>query len=393
MKVKAAVARAHGAPLVIEGLDLDEPRADEILVRLVASGVARADIDAVAGTLPMPLPFVPGTAGAGIVERVGDTVGGVAAGDAVLVGSAVRGSPAFGALELTGRRLDGSTSFVAESGPVNGFFFGQSSFATHLLCPASSAIKLPMGAALEVLAALPGDILVGAGAVAHALALQPGDTIVITGADAAGLAATMMAKARGAGLIVVADPRAARRDLATALGATVAVHTDDDLAAVVKSLTGAGVRFALDTIGHASARQACLDSLAPGGTCAIVEAVPTHDHDEAGATLVPADKDADLDGLVAELAALHGSGQLPLETLIAFFPFELVNDALDALTAAHVVKPVIRFSVGSFGDLDRALVEGAAREAPDEPPEVDPAPDEAPVSDDPGEERQPAVPA
>ncbi len=410
MKVKAAVVRAHGAPLVIESLDLDEPRADEILVRLVASGVTRADIDARSAVLPMPLPFVPGAAGAGIVERVGDAVTVVRTGDAVLLKAAVGGprEPSVagqpsgrqdgGALNLSGRRLDGSTPFLSESGAVNGFFFGQSSFATHLVCSASCATKLPMGAALEVLAAVPGDMLVGAGAVASALALQEGDTIVITGADLAGLAATMMAKARGAGMIVVADPRASRRDLATALGATATAHTDADLAAVVKSLAGDGARLALETTGHAAAHQACLDSLAPGGTCAVVGVVPetmrdTED-DLAGAPrVIPADMNVDHDMLLADMAALHASGRLPLETLIDFFPFELVNDALDALAAERVVKPVLRFSIGSFGDLDRALSEGAARETPDEPSNGGSVPDDAPAQDEPGEERQPTVPA
>ena len=396
MKVKAAVVRAHGEPLVIEGLDLDEPRAGEILVRLVASGITQADGAALAGRLPMPLPFVPGNAGAGIVERVGETVTGLQTGDAVLLKAAAC-EP--GALDRVGRRTDGSAPFSGDDGLVNGFFFGQSSFATHLLCSASNAIKLPVGAPLEVLAGLSGEMVLGAGAVANVLALKTGDTIVITGADAAGLAATLMAKARGASLIIVADPREARRDLATALGATVAVHTDGDLAAVVKSLTGDGVRFALDTIGHAAARQACLDSLAPGGTRVIVDPssgriLPQGDHsaDDAALARSPLEHIA-MDELVTELVALHGSGQLPIEKLVDFFPFELVNDALEALNTARVVKPVIRFSLGSFGDLDRALTEGAAREAPENLPSDGSVPDIAPARDEPGEERQPAVPA
>ena len=396
MKVKAAVVRAHGVPLVIEGLDLDEPRAGEIVVRLVASGITQADGAALAGRLPMPLPFVPGNAGAGIVERVGETVIGLQTGDAVLLSAVAR---ELGALDLAGRRSDGSAPFSGEDGLVNGFFFGQSSFATHLLCSASSAIKLPVGAPLEVLAGLPGEMLLGAAAVANVLALKTGDTIVITGADAAGLAATMMARARGASMIIVADPREARRDLATALGATVAVHTDGDLAAVVKSLTGDGVRFALETIGHAAARQACLDSLASGGTSVIIDPssgriLPRDDHsaDNAGLVMSPLEQ-IDMDALVAELVTLHGSGQLPIEKLVDFFPFELVNDALEALNTARVVKPVIRFSLGSFGDLDRALTEGAAREAPNDLPTDGSVPDSVPAQDEPGEERQPSVPA
>ena len=74
MRVKAAVARAQGAPLSIEDLDLDDPQAGEILVRMIASGVAACDLAAIAGELAVSLPFVPGCEGAGIVERVGEGV-------------------------------------------------------------------------------------------------------------------------------------------------------------------------------------------------------------------------------------------------------------------------------------------------------------------------------
>lgn len=421
MKVKAAVARAHDAPLAIEGLDLDEPRHDEILVRLVACGVAGADRDALAGVLPMPLPFVPGTEGAGIVERTGTEVTHVATGDAVIISAAACGHCAscaagnpracddFAAYNLAGRRLDGSAPFVIEERQdqrevkdeiaVNGFFFGQSSFATHVLCRAASAIKLPVGAPLEILAALGGDLLAGAGLVSHGFRLRRGDSLVVTGADALGLAATMIAKARGAATIIVADPDESRRALATELGATVAVHTDDDLSAVVLSMTAGGARFALDTTGHAAARKACLDSLADGGICALVNppsgsSMDFEDQVAEGETLIlSAEGHADPHVLVPELVALQAAGKLPIDRLISFFPFERVNDALDALTGGRVVKPVLRFPLGSFGDLDRAKSEGATSEVPETaPPEDDSGLQDEPVPSETEKEREPAVP-
>ena len=422
MKVKAAVARAHGAPLEMEGLDLDEPRGDEVLVRMVACGVARADRDAIAGTLPMPLPFVPGTEGAGIVERVGDDVTHVATGDAVIVSAGACGLCArcaggnprdcveFAALNLAGRRLDGSPPFLIEEEAeapetrdeiaVNGFFFGQSSFATHVLCRAASAIKLPVGAPLEILAGLGGELLVGAGVITHGFRLEADESLVVTGADAVGLVAIMVAKASGAGTIFVADPDEGRRALATALGATVAVHTDDDLASVVRSMTGVGARFALDTTGDAKSRKACLASLAPGGTCALVDppaegAIDFEDQVAEGETLIlSADGHADPHVLIPRLVELQAQGRLPIDKLVSFFPFELVNDALDAFAAGRIVKPILRFPLGSFGDLDRAKAEGAVSEAPADKPAPVENPDrrDAPAPAESEKRREPAVP-
>ena len=408
MKIKAAVARAYGAPLAIEGIDLGEPGADEVLVRLIAAGVARPDRDAIAGDLAMPLPFVPGSEGAGIVERIGADVTDLAVGDSVVIGYASCGlcEPCvaddshacvqFAALNLAGRRLDGSTSLSAGEGsagePINGLFFGQSAFATHVVCTARCAIKLGAGAPLEILAALGGELLNGAAAIIQGFDLQPGDTVVIAGADASGLVATMVAKARGAGIIIVADPDEARRKLATDCGATVAAPDDDRLVDVVRSMTGAGARFALDTTGHAATIEACLASLAPGGLCAIVDPAWGAQANlrgltrEAGATVVAADAKLSPRLLVTELAALHADGELPIERFITFFPFDLVNDALAASNAGAVVKAVLRFPLGAFGELDRAQAAGAAREMPDAEPPPEPAevpappPVEAPVT-------------
>ena len=344
MRVKAAVARTRGAPLAIEDLDLDEPRAGEILVRMIASGVAACDREAVTGELAMPLPFVPGCEGAGIVERVGEGVLTLAPGDAVLI----LGSPDRA---LAGVRLEGSAPFTGDNGPVNGFFFGQSSFATHLLCLAELAVPVADGAPLELLAGLGREVLLGAGLVLQELAVEAGSTIVITGADAVGLGACMAAAASGAGSIILADPRGSRRELGLEVGATVAVPADEGLGSVVMSLAADGAHYALETSGAAAARAGCEASLGASGRCHVAS--------EDDLTKL------DLRALISRLVEMHADERFPLEKLVAYFPFELVNDALSALASGEMAKPVVRFSLGSFGDLDRALQEGAAEEEPE----------------------------
>ncbi len=380
MRVKAVVVRTAGQPARIEGLDVDEPREGEILVRLAAAGVARHDLDALAGTSPMPLPFVPGSEAAGIVERVGPGVAVPAAGSAVLVAYAAcrscsacaAGDPRhcerFAELNLSGRRGDGTSP----CGAVGGFFFGQSSFATHLICRAGDAIVVGNDVALEIAAVFAGEFLRGAGPVLRRETLEgtldEADAVVIAGAGIVGLAGCLTAKALGAGTIILAEPDEARGRLALEVGATHVVPDDNGLAAVVASL-GGRVRLALDAVGTVSALRACLACAGTDGICVSVASDPS-------GRATSADTGLDPSALVPRLVALHAAGALPVERLIDFFPFEHVGDALAA--SGEVVKAVLRFPLGSFGDLDRASSEGAAVDdlAPEaaEPADTDAAP-------------------
>jgi aryl-alcohol dehydrogenase len=270
----------------------------------------------------------------------------------------------FAAHNLSGRRRDGSVCFPAEE--INGAFFGQSSFGTHLLCRASRAIKVSADAPLEILACLGGEFLIGAGTVLHGFSLGVGDTLLIVGADAIGLAACMAARARGTKAVVIVDEDDRRRLLASQLGATVALRSYDALPELVRTLASEGVDFAFETTREKAAREACIASLKPGGVCAAV--YPTDANEvavEHWSSIRVADGDAAPQTLVPQLIALYEEGELPLDTLIDFFSFEHVNDALDALRNRHVAKPVLRFPLGGFGDIDRALIEDVTELAPE----------------------------
>lgn len=336
MRAEAAVVRAPGAPLVITELELAEPGPGEVLVRLVATGVAACDVAAASGRSAVSLPFVPGCEGAGIVERVGDGVATPAAGQAVVVVATLPGMLSDGAAPLTG-----------VEGPVHGGFGGQSSFATHLLCAANLAVPVADEAPLELLAGLGHEVSAGAGLVLRTLGEERVATVVVTGADAVGLGACMAAAALGVERVILADPRAARRELALGLGATVAVPTDAGLAAAVKGLDAEGARYAFETSGAPAALVGCEASLSPDGRCIRADAAPAGSVD-----------------VLPRLAAMVASGALPMEKLVTFFPFEAADEALAALESGDAAKPVLRFPLGPFGELDRALQAAAAIDTP-----------------------------
>jgi len=164
LAIRAAVLRQRGGPFVIDSLQMDAPREDEVLVRVVASGVCHTDIamaDAWDGSIG---PVVLGHEGAGVVKQVGSEVRGIAPGDHVVLSYASSGGCAachagrparcerLGELHFGFQRADGSNA-LWRSG-VRGHFFRQSSFATHLLATERNAVVVPGDMPLETLAPL-----------------------------------------------------------------------------------------------------------------------------------------------------------------------------------------------------------------------------------------------
>src|SRR5574340_367794 len=201
MKTTAAVALGPEQPFRIVSVDIDEPRADEVRVRLIASGVCHTDAIVRDQWYPTPLPAVLGHEGAGVVEMLGAGVSGLDAGDHVLLSfnhcgrcaTCASGKPAYCATffdrNFGGRRPDGTSSYTLDGKAVSSHFFGQSSFAQYANVSVSSVVKAPENAPLELLAPLGCGIQTGAGAVLNTLAPPPGSTLAIFGAGAVGLSA------------------------------------------------------------------------------------------------------------------------------------------------------------------------------------------------------------
>jgi len=159
--IQAAVLRRRGGPLKIESLEMEGPRNDEVLVRIVASGICHTDISFVDGWDETDGPIVLGHEGAGVVEQVGKKVKSVRRGDHVVLSyqscgcchKCRSGHPAdcenFYEANFGFARLDGSNA-LTHSG-VRGHFFGQSSFATHVLATERNIVKVPKKLDLEVL--------------------------------------------------------------------------------------------------------------------------------------------------------------------------------------------------------------------------------------------------
>jgi aryl-alcohol dehydrogenase len=343
MRATAAVLHEPRGVPSLEAVELDGPRAGEVLVELRATGVCHTDLGAIDGHVDLPFPAVLGHEGAGIV--VESRADGLEPGDHVVLSfdscgacaSCRRGRPAycadFHARNHSGLRPDGTTTM----GAVHGSFLGQSSFATHAIATQRNAVKVPPGD-LAPLAALGCSVQTGAGAVLNVLRPRPGARLAVFGCGAVGLSAVMAAAAVGCTTVAAVDPRPDRRELALELGATEAHAPGARLRGFDHSVEAVGTQDAVD---------AALRCLASPGTCATLgfrgpRNPVTIDQGRLlfGRSLHGViDGDADPRVFIPTLLDLD----LPVGRLVTTFPFAAIGDALAAARDGSAIKPVLGF--------------------------------------------------
>ena len=365
MKITAAVATAAHAPFDIRELDLGEPQANEVLVRIVGVGLCHTDLIARDQFVPLPLPAVLGHEGAGIVEAVGSEVEDLAPGDHVVISFASCGHcprcdehlpsycQSFPLLNYSGRRPDGSTPLRENESEISGYFFGQSSFASHALAPRRNVVKVPEDAPLEILGPLGCGVQTGVGAIMRSLACEAGSSIVIFGGGTVGLSAVMGAKIQGCDPIIVIEPVPARRELAMELGATHVIDPNGspDVPAAIREIVPAGVDYAFETSGLPKVVEGAMASLGSHGMLGLV-GVPPKPEDSLTVNLAAAitfghqikgiiEGDSDLHTFIPEMVALFKAGKLPLDKLVTTYPLRKINEAVEAHHSGSAVKVVL----------------------------------------------------
>ncbi|MCU1359669.1 MAG: aryl-alcohol dehydrogenase [Ilumatobacteraceae bacterium] len=370
MKVTAAVLRESTGAFQIEELELGEPNADEVVVRMVATGVCHTDL--LSRELPPELfmsPIVFGHEGAGVVAAVGADVHHVVIGDQVVLSfdscgscpSCTTDNPSgcynFNPLNLKNvgiapGRLDGTSSFTDAHGhAVGSHFFGQSSFASHSIVSGRSAVKVDKSMALEALGPLGCGVQTGAGAIMNTLAVQAGSSVVILGAGSLGLSAVMAAKVVGASTIIAVDKYQSRLDLARHYGATHGISGSlDEITSQIMSITGAGADHAFDTTGNAALVRAAFESLTFVGTLGMA-GVGSPEMTFGYTSLITGRKvmgvvegSSRTHEFIPYLAQLNAEGSFPFDELITYYPIEQINEAAADSLSGKVVKPVVRFA-------------------------------------------------
>lgn len=365
MNIKAAVMGSPHQPFDIQELTMEEDlRPNEVLVKVLATGLCHTDLAVRDQHLPVVLPAVLGHEGAGIVERIGSNVTKVRAGDHVVIAPSscgkcnycLSGHPSYCVelltLNMGGARPDGSFPCHDHEGkPINGFFFGQSSFGTYSLTSENNVVKVPDDIPIEILGPLGCGLQTGAGTVLNVLKPTAGESIVVFGVGPVGMAALMAANASGCTTIIAVDIHDNRLELARGLGATHTINSKFAVASqfINENILPGGVHYAVDTTGRNEVINQAVGSLRMLGKCALVSVSSAKKLEidysvmTAGRSILSVfEGDSIPSVFIPKLIELYKNGLFPFDSLIKFYDLDDINQAVSDSENGTTLKAVIR---------------------------------------------------
>jgi Zn-dependent alcohol dehydrogenase len=374
MKTKAAVLRHmdlakpyfESKPLQIETLELDPPCEDELLVRVLASGLCHSDLSVIDGSRPRPMPMVLGHEGIGEVMALGPGTKRFSVGDHVVfcfvpscgfceycvVGRASLCE--VGAKTNTSGELpNGGRRWHAEDGSDIHHHLGVSAFAEMTVISARSAVRIDKDIPVDVAAIFGCAVLTGVGAIVNTAKVSPGESVAIFGLGGIGLAALLGAKLAGAHPILAIDVQPHKLELAHQLGATHMFRSDisGELTAGIKSVTGGGVDYALETVGNEKVLQQAYHATRRGGTTVTVGLPhPQRMLSISAVSLVAEERTLKGSYMgsavpirdIPRYIALYKSGALPVDKLLTHrLDLDSINVGFDRLATGEAVRQVI----------------------------------------------------
>jgi len=366
MRIRAAVLRHPSQPVEIEEVELDPPKAREVLVRVAAAGVCHSDVRHADGELgPGFWPAVMGHEGAGVVESVGADVTHVAPGDHVALcfvpacrtcRYCIAGKPnlceTVAAHGARGMLMDGTSRLRLPDGTTLQHGLRTACFAERTVVAAGGAVRIPAELPLWQAALLGCGVVTGMGAVRNVARVLPGQSVAVIGSGGVGLQVIAAARLAGAAPIVALDRVAEKLVLAQAQGATHTVDATEDKTPVttIRKITGGGVDYAFEVIGRPETIRMAWEAIRPGGTAVVVGLVPDgveatvpgneflSDKSLVGTYYGSGDPAAELPGL----AALALSGDLDLSGVVTQVDdLDGVQAALDRLRRGEGARTVL----------------------------------------------------
>src|SRR6266852_2480629 len=284
MKVRAAVLEEFGAPLGVQELELAEPRAGEVLVRLVACGVCHTDLYTASGADPSGYaPTVLGHEGAGVVERVGEGVTSVAPGDHVVTlfspqcrecihcrSDRTNLCLAIREQQNMGYLPDGTTRLSSNGEPIR-HFMGTSTFAEYTVMPEIALARITPEAPFAGACLFACGLSTGLGAALNTARVQPGATCVVFGVGLVGLGAVAGCRLAGAERIVAVDLSAERLELARGQGATEVLSAGPDTVDwIIESTGGFGADYTFEATGRVDVMRQAVETARMGWGLATV---------------------------------------------------------------------------------------------------------------------------
>jgi S-(hydroxymethyl)glutathione dehydrogenase/alcohol dehydrogenase len=363
--VRAAVLREVNELLTVEDVELAEPRAGEVEVRLAAAGVCHSDWNVISGATTNPLPVVLGHEGAGVVVAVGSGVETVTEGDHVVLSWLPACGQCFYCAQgrhvlcdvamadmFRGTLPGGVVRLSQNGGPLYHYSY-LSAFAERCIVPEGCCVRIRDDAPFDVAALVGCAVMTGYGAAVNRARVEPGSVVAVFGAGGVGLSAVMGARLAGAGAVVAVDPVEFKRKTALELGATHALDpASEDVVASLQALTdGRGADVALDTAGVPGVVAQAYGAVRRGGTVVAVGLpaegltadlpaadIPREEKIVTGSFYGSCDPQVDM----PRVLDLYMDGQLPLDRLVTrTYPLEEINEAFAAMSSGKVARAVI----------------------------------------------------
>ncbi|MDN5937654.1 MAG: S-(hydroxymethyl)glutathione dehydrogenase/class III alcohol dehydrogenase [Salinisphaera sp.] len=369
MKARAAVAWEAGQPLSLEEIDVAPPKAGEVLVRIVATGVCHTDAFTLSGADPEGFfPRVLGHEGGGIVEELGEGVRSVAVGDHVIpLYTPECGECKFcrsgktnlcGAIRDTqgqGMMPDGS-SRLSCNGKTLYHYMGTSTFAEYAVVPEIALAKVNKQAPLDKVCLLGCGVTTGIGAVFNTAKVQPGDSVAVFGLGAIGLSVIQGAAMAKAGRVIAVDINEDKFDFARQLGATDCVNPKDydaPIQEVIVELTDGGVEHSFECIGNTQVMRSALECCHKGwgestiiGVAGAGETIETRPFQLVtgrvwrGTAFGGVKGRSQLPGYVDR----YMQGEINIDDFVTHdLPFEDVNKAFQLLHEGKAIRSVLHF--------------------------------------------------
>lgn len=280
---RAVLCRELNKPVLVERITVDPPKRGEVTVKMGACGVCHSDLSAINGTIALPLPLVLGHEAAGVVEEVGEAVGGIAKGDHVVFSFiymcgkcrfCAAGRPVL-CLEqgkaLT-TPLEGTPRVRDAAGKPLSIFSGCGTMAEYATVSAENLIRIDPKIPMEVAALVGCAVTTGVGAVFNTAKMEPGSTAVVFGCGGVGLSAIQGARIAGAARVIAVDTLEAKLEMARKFGATDVVKSQqgDDVVKTLKKMTGGGPDYAFECVGSGELAGAAYRAIRRGGTAVVV---------------------------------------------------------------------------------------------------------------------------
>lgn len=369
MKVKAAVARSAGQPLSIETVDLDGPRAGEVLVEIKATGVCHTDAYTLSGADPEGLfPAILGHEGAGIVADVGAGVTSVKKGDRVIplyipecrnceycLSRKTNLCQAIRVTQGQGVMPDGTSRFSIDGQKLY-HYMGTSTFANYTVLPEIAVAKIRDDAPFDKVCLIGCGVTTGIGAVINTAKVEPGSNVVVFGLGGIGLNVIQAARLVGANMIVGVDLNPDKREMAEKFGMTHFVNpreVEGDLVPYLVDLTKGGADYSFECIGNINVMRQALECCHKGWGVSVIVGV-------AGAGQEISTRPFQLvTGRVWKGTAFGGAkgrtdvpkivdwymdGKIDIDSLVSHvMPIDKINEAFDLMHKGESIRTVLTF--------------------------------------------------